>query len=234
MIRAIRQVVRLRPQVRPMLSPRARWIVAAPTGKTYGHYLRVMSQAVARLYRGEISAGEFIDIMADVIPQQLTRAWNEGMRENGLDPAEEMTPEWRDQLEGIILSEFDYVDNFAAEILAGARDEVGVERFTQRAELWANRYNDVVNEAKLATADAKDKYIWVYGDTDHCSTCESLNGIVATAREWEQSGFHPQSPPNPLLICGGWKCGCSLQSTDKRRTANALEVLMDLATGQNV
>lgn len=48
-----------------------------------------------------------------------------------------------------------------------------------------------------------------------------LNGIVAYAREWNEYGIHPQSPPNDLLECGGWRCQCRLVSTAKRVTPKA-------------
>lgn len=195
--------------------------------KTYAYYLRTISSYVRTLYNGG-SEGEFIDSMAELIPAQLTRAWNEGMRENGLDPVEDMIEEWADKLEELILNEFDYVDNFAADITAAVSAGSGIDALLSRAEIWANRYNDVLNISILTTKEQKLK--WILGATEeHCSTCSALNGIVAFASEWELSGVHPQNPPNAALECGGWRCDCSLEPTSERHTRGAWDRIMAVA-----
>ena len=96
--------------------------------------------------------------------------------------------------------------------------------------MWSNRYNEVVNEAKIWFG-GKQRLKWKLGATEkHCTTCQALDGIVAYASEWEQSGLKPQNPPNPNLECGGWHCDCSLETTDEKRSPDALGTLMDLAT----
>ena len=47
--------------------------------KTLDYFLRVLNTWVYDLWSGEVDKDEFIDRLADVIDQQLTRAWNEGM-----------------------------------------------------------------------------------------------------------------------------------------------------------
>jgi hypothetical protein len=196
---------------------------------TYGHYSRQISGAVAMLYNGAMTEAEFVTLFSDIIPQQLRRAWNEGMAENGLDPGD-ITEEWQLTLDARILSEFDFVDRFAAAIVAARSDPTALQGLLARGDLWANRYNDVANEARLLTADSKEKYVWRMGATEeHCQTCSALNGIVAFAREWEQARFRPQDPPNDLLECGGWRCDCTLESTTARRTPKALDRLLDIA-----
>lgn len=193
--------------------------------KTFEYYLRTIQGMVRDLYRGDISEGEFVDTMASLIEAQLTRAWNEGMRENDLDPVEDMEPEWQEKLNALILSEFDYVDGFAADIVAASEQQIPWEGLLARAEVWANRYNDVVTQSIITTKE--QKLLWVFGDTDHCSTCERLNGIVAWASEWEEAGVVPQNPPNDRLECGGWRCQCTLIPTANRRTRGALQAIRD-------
>jgi hypothetical protein len=109
-----------------------------------------------------------------------------------------------------------------------AKNELGWDGMLARAELWANRYTDTVNIAILTTKE--QKLVWNLGATEeHCETCAALNGIVAWASEWELANVHPQSPPNDLLECGGWKCDCSLEPTEKRRSPKALTTLLDIA-----
>jgi hypothetical protein len=191
--------------------------------KTFEYYLRTIEGLVRDLYRGDIEEGDFVGLMADLIQAQLTRAWNEGMRENGLDPAQDMEPEWQDILDTYITNEYDYVDGFAADIVAASNEQQDWNPLLSRAVIWANRYNDVYDVAVVKTGN--QKLIWVYGDTDHCDTCERLNGIVAWAEEWEESSVTPQSPPNQYLECGGWRCQCTLVPTTSRHTRNALDAI---------
>lgn len=194
--------------------------------KTLDYFLRVLNAWVYDLWNSEIEKDEFIDRLADLIQQQLTRAWNEGMRANGLEMSD-MTDEWQNELNDIIANEYSFVDKFAADIVAGRGGSV--ESFRVRAALWANRYTDVVNRAKVMTAGKGVKMEWVYNpNKEHCETCPALNGIVAFASEWDELGVRPQSPPNDLLSCGGWGCGCSLKPTDRRRTPKAYTVIMNI------
>lgn len=198
--------------------------------KTEAYYGRVLSRGVRDVYNGVATADDLLTVMARLLDEQMRRAWNEGMRENELDPQQDMTNDWEMLLQGIIDEEFGHVEQFIADVVAARDNGTPIDPLLRRAELWANRYNDVVNRAKLETAEPKDKFEWVYGDTQHCDTCARLNGIVARASEWEQAGFHPQQPPNEMLDCGGWRCQCELVPTDRRRSPDALTRLLDLAT----
>jgi hypothetical protein len=203
--------------------------------KTAAYMSRVIDTLVRDLYNGVIESDEFNTELADLIENQFRRAFNEGMRNNELDPIKDMTPGWEAEYQRMVTDQYAFIERFAKDILEGAKSGQSKDEFMARADLWANQYESVVNEAQLITADKKQKYKWVLGATEeHCSTCSRLNGIIAYAEEWEQAGFHPQRPPNELLECGGWRCDCSLEPTDKRRTADALEILLDIATGSNV
>ena len=201
--------------------------------KTAGYMSRVIDTLVRDLFNDEISESEFIDSLFELIEDQFKRAFNEAMRNNGLDPVADWTPEIEAEYQRLVTDQFEFIERFAADIIAGrggSKDE-----FMARADLWANQYESVVNEAKLITAYKKQKYKWVLGATEeHCETCSALNGIVAYVEDWEQAGFHPQQPPNELLACGGWRCDCSLEPTDERRSADALGRLLDIATSGNV
>lgn len=203
--------------------------------KTAAYMSRVIDTLVRDLYNGVIESDEFNTELADLIENQFRRAFNEGMRNNELDPIKDMTPEWEAEYQRMVTDQYAFIERFAKDILEGAKSGQSKDEFMARADLWANQYESVVNEAQLITADKKQKYKWTLGATEeHCDTCSRLNGIIAYAEEWEKAGFHPQRPPNELLECGGWRCDCSLEPTDKRRTADALEILLDIATGSNV
>lgn len=189
--------------------------------KTVDYYQRVLWRDVRDLYNGEMDEGAFVDDMVRLIDEQLRRAWNEGMRDNDLDPAKDMTPEWEAILQDIQLNELDYVDDFAQEIIKAQQNGAPVEQFQSRVSIWVNRYNEVVNESRITTRP-EDKFEWVFGDTEHCSTCAALNGVVATGKQWEESGYKPQNPPNDALECGGWHCQCHLDYTEKPLTEGGI------------
>lgn len=230
----IRTAARYIPSVLPHLTGRARWIaLTAPRDiqhdetKTVEFYFRTLRGLVLSVYNGDMRT-EFIDIMANLIQGQLTQAWLTALGEAGLN----MTPEMQAELDGYILNEYTFVDGYYRDILNAGLLNLPIDPLIQRARIWANRWNDIYNAAKLYIASQYgDRMVWVYGDTDHCTTCEQLNGIVAFAREWEQLNIRPQNPPNPLLECGGWRCQCRLEVTDRRRSPKAFDTILNIVGG---
>lgn len=189
--------------------------------KTVSYYDRVLSRDVRDFYNGELDAGGFIDDLIRLVEEQLTRAWNEGMRNNDLDPAKDMTDEWRAVLQGEIDAEMEHILDYAQAIEDAAAAGEPIQPYLDRVQLWVNRYPDVVN-LSMMTTKPEDRFIWVYGDTDHCETCLTLNGIIATGAQWEESGYRPQNPPNDMLECGGWHCQCRLEHTKYPVTAGGI------------
>lgn len=195
--------------------------------KTPGYYARVMWEAVRELYAGDITQFDFEDVMIRLISEQLRKAWNEGMRELDLDPQQDQTEEGEAYLQEIMSGELDYVPQLGQDILDAGKAQSGTEEFRARVDIWVGRYEDTKNEAILFYSAKGQRLRWVYGDTEHCETCAALNGIIAFASEWDEAGVKPQSPPNDLLTCGGWRCQCSLEPTDQRRSPDALTQILD-------
>lgn len=196
---------------------------------TVDHFTRVMWSAIKTLY-GSRDVFSFESDMLGLIEQQYRRAWNEGLKEAGLDPKTDMTEGMEATLQDSILNELNYIPRFAQEIVSASRSDSGYEMFRGRVDLWANRYNQIAELATRMAADAGQRMIWLLGDTEeHCSTCSALNGLVAFKSEWDTAGLHPQNAPNPSLSCGGWHCDCKLSLTDKRRSPHVLNTLLDIA-----
>lgn len=193
--------------------------LAYPAGKTYSFYRDKLREYVRDLYRREVTDIEWLDSMMALIDDQLTGAWNAGMRDAGLDPRRDMDDEMLDELATIIQGEYDHLIDFAAAIQQGADAETGFAPLYVRAEMWASRWEDTYNRALLFCSPDSARLVWVYGDTQHCETCAALNGTVATAYAWSESGIRPQSPPNDSLECGGWRCQCRLEPTKKRSSS---------------
>jgi len=223
------RTIELVPEVKAHLSEKALEFL-----KSIETYNRQLWQYTLDLYRGG-DGGVFIDKFTAAIDNQLRRAWNEGARAVGVEP-EDMTEDDRNEIKAIIDSEYEHILDLGSAI-EGARD-LSLDEFRQsfrnRIDLWVSRYTDVINRAKVYFG-SKTRLEWTLGETEqHCETCAALNGIVAYAQEWEQAGVHPQSPPNNVLECGGWQCDCSLTQTDRRRSPNALQRIMDIAVAANL
>ena len=229
-IQTIRTLIEHYPEALPHLKGRARWIALTHSGdyKTYDYYLSTLERLVRSVYRGDI-AGDFIDIMANLISGQLTQAFTQAWNDEGTDG--DMPPYLSAALEDMILGEYEHVDGFYRDIIDAVVDGTEIDPLITRCAIWANRWNEAYNNAvALIVKEMGGNLEWEYGDTEHCETCNSLNGIVARASEWEELGVKPQSPPNDALDCGGWHCGCGLSPTTKRRSPNAYQRIMNAVT----
>jgi len=201
--------------------------------KTQGFYDRKIGELTNDLYRGRITQTAFEDALLALMDNQLDRAWREGMKENGLDPAKDMTPEWEAELERLKLSEVDHIEGFSDAIVEAAANDKQAETpgaslpgLQARGGLWSERYTEVVNAAIIATAQADDHLVWRLGATEeHCETCAELDGYVQTADWWDKSGIMPQTPPNPVLQCQGWQCSCELVPTKEPISERTLSFL---------
>ena len=116
--------------------------------KTVDWYERAMWKGVRELYDGAISTYEFESLMIDIISNQLRRAWNEGMRELGLNPEEDQTMEGEMFLQNLMAEELVHVGPLAVDIRAEVSlTNPDITQFRNRVQMWANRYNDTVNQA---------------------------------------------------------------------------------------
>ena len=225
----IRQVVKIYPEVKPLLSNRARWMLGIPDIKTYDYFLTELSRMIRNVYTGNMG-GDFIDIMANLISGQLTQAYNQAWKDEG---GEGSLPDYLSQsLEDAILNQYDFVDGLYRDIVDARVDKTPIDPLLARAPLWAERWNEAYNTAVLLiTSENGGNLVWELGETEqHCTTCAALNGIVARASEWEELGVKPQSAPNDVLECGGWKCDCRLSPTDKRRSPKAYDMIMNIVS----
>jgi hypothetical protein len=204
--------------------------------KSMSSYRIFFEMSAMDLFDGSISHSTFVDRISRAIDQELTNAWNEGADEAQVLP-EDMTESDLLVLEGYKQNEYDYLDRLAGDIEDARGNGKGWEQFQSRIDLWINRYSETANRARVYFG-GKQKYKWVIGATErHCPFCKRLEGLVAWADEWEQSGIRPQYPPNPFLTgeidgepgCGGWRCDCQLVSTTERRTIRVMDRLTEIA-----
>jgi hypothetical protein len=199
--------------------------------KNYEVYWSRLWGAAWRLYNGGAETS-FDESFYRSIDQQLTQAWNDGAETVGVMP-DEMGADDMVILNAIIDNEVQFAAGLQQDIVAARDAKMTYENFQSqfgaRIDLWANRYLETENRARVQFG-GKTKLQWTLGPTEaHCLTCNRLDGIIAWASEWEQAQVHPQMPPNDMLECEGWHCGCQLLPTMNRRTANAFDLLTAIA-----
>ena len=197
--------------------------------KSFDFYLRTIQNLVRNLYDGYIG-GEFISTLRNLILGQLSDAFETAARDNELL---QITQPMFNRMMEMVSSEQSYVEGFYQAVVDARVDKTPIDPLLSRAETWARRWHDAYNEAtRMIEVEKGGRLMWKLGATEeHCSTCFALNGKIAFASEWEMAGIRPQSPPNPILECGGWRCDCMLVPTSKRRSPGVLGTLFDIAAG---
>lgn len=175
-----------------------------------GHKREIRGLAHA-FWAGTIDMFTFVDSMVGATVRGYNQAWAEGERAVGIISPEERGPEEMRALEQVIRDDVGRIMALADFIRAHARDQGKLFRTVQnRIELWANRYQAIVNQA-MALAGRNRKMAWVLGMTEvHCGDCLTYSGQVHRASVWREWGAVPQSRH---LECGGWHCDCHLKPT---------------------
>ena len=140
--------------IRAIQAVRAQTLKHVTSRKTEVHYQRVLDRNVRDLYKNRMGREEFINDQVNLIDEQFTRAWNEGMRRNGLDPEVDMTPQMAKELDDTKLRELDFIEKYADDIIRASANGDDIQTLRDRVELWSNRYTQVVEQAKdMAAAD---------------------------------------------------------------------------------
>jgi hypothetical protein len=222
----VRAIIAHFPAVVPHLSRQARIAFSIDDAKTYDYFLKQVERLVRSLYRGDIGS-DFVFTMTNLISGQLRQAFTQAWTDE--DGRGDLPPYLTDALESMMAGQLEHIDAFYRAIIDAKVDGTPIDPLLARAALWANQYNSAYNEAaRLIVLEGGGNLVWRYGDAEHCPECAALNGIVARASEWDSLGVKPQSPPNPLISCGGWRCRCSLTPTDQRRSPKAYNIIMNI------
>lgn len=179
------------------------------------NYRGGIRSAVRALWLGLLDMDQFFDSMDTTIRNGIVAAWNEGAREVGVQP-NELTPQERIAQQGMIISERSRIFEFGEFIEANSKANKGLLRTSfARAEAWILRAQDAKNRGVLS-AKNDPKLKWIFDPAkENCRTCAALNGKIKRQSFWQRVGVRPQNPPNPLIECEGWRCGCQLVPTDE-------------------
>ena len=142
----IRRAVKQVPEIRPMLSGRARWLAYEPTEYKTLEYMQSQIEGLVRgVYTGNVG-GEFIDVMANLISGQLTQAYQMAYADEGFGGR---LPDYLEaSLESMILNQYTFVDQFFRDVVDARLDGTPIDPLLARASMWANQYNTAYKEAQ--------------------------------------------------------------------------------------
>lgn len=182
--------------------------------KSYASYRHSLRSAFRALWNNVVDEEQFQLEMRTILNRRLNEAFDEGARKHGVRPSEYTQEEFL-AIAKAIANELEFVPGLASVIVEMRDNNARIsDLFNRVLPNWLNRYTDIKNRATVLVGD-NPKLEWVYGDTvEHCNTCLKLHGKVKRAKYWQEHVM-PQQPPNSKLDCGGWKCKCTLEKTDK-------------------
>lgn len=185
-----------------------------------GAYQDELSQLAEKARKGELSQAEFENQAEELVTAALLALFNLGRQSDELDY--EATAAYEQEKVFALLA----VRNLSRDIYGGRyseqtdnednvtlSDEDGQAHLESRIVLWAATAAGLYALGQLHR-EATIKYTWRLGATSrHCVDCLRLDGQIHTALEWRLSGYRPQGS---ALACGGWKCDCRYEETDKK------------------
>lgn len=113
-----------------------------------------------------------------------------------------------------IEQELSYISMLFEQIKELRKDEDvnPLEWVSMKADSYVAACREAYNAGKMF-ADKLQMLTWVYGDADHCATCEKLNGQRHRASWFLSRNYIPRKP-GASLDCGGYRCKCSLIDKD--------------------
>ncbi len=176
-------------------------------------FRRNLRASVRGLWTGALSKAQALRTFRGAIERGIERAWLEGAAECGIQP-DELTVEELTARDAFIFEQNDLAPNFLDAIAAQSKANGGkLQPLMQRNEMWVNQYDNAKQQSE-ALACENEKRVWVLGRTEHCRTCQALAGQVRRLSFW-MNNVMPRNPKNDKLECGGWRCQCSLEKTDR-------------------
>lgn len=186
---------------------------------------RGLSAAAYGLWSGKMDMTDFLDAIFSLVEIEYTLAWHEGMRAAGLKPSD-MSEDEATALSNHIVQAEGHAFDFG--LFIQDHSKAAGHQFNEidgRRGGWLTGYNTVYNEA-LTFAANDPNLEWVLGPTEqHCDSCSKLNGKIKRASVWDASMIQPSNPPNPYLICGGWRCACYFEVTQSAQSRGPLPIL---------
>lgn len=182
-------------------------------------YRKIISGAIDDYLTSSDRATGYISTMRKAAVEHFTDAFHGGYADGGgdvnaIDPdADAWLTDRVNQEMGFIGELFTALKSLRDEFKAG---EIKVADLRDAAATRTDGYtaslDGVYNSGKMW--GMKNKMLtWQYGDTEHCSTCLSLNDQRHRASWYIARDYIPRKP-GAAMECGGYRCQCTLIDDD--------------------
>lgn len=182
-------------------------------------YRRDIMGVVQSLWNGTITGKQFLRTLKyQLIPIAFEQTWMDGARGAGITDFTELTDEEKDALKERIKEEKTFVRGFRDYILEHSKSKgYKLSSLRPRAQLWVNRYMDVVNEARMMAGGNKKYRFQLQPQKENCASCVKLNGQVRRMDFWKEHDCRPQHPDLECMHSanGPTVCGCEFVETDE-------------------
>lgn len=181
-------------------------------------YRKNIAGLAQNLWNGTISGSEFLSVMkSQIIPLGFEQAWLDGSAAEGITEYDDLNKDEKQRLRERISAEKTYVRGFRDYIVEHSKAEgFHLVSLEPRIDLWANRYTEVMNEAKVM-AGGDRKYRWVLHARESCRSCLRLAGQVRRMSFWQEHDCWPQHHDLECMTDAGGPtvCQCEFEETDE-------------------
>jgi len=185
-------------------------------------YEDLLTRYVIDAANGNMSAGEMSRAHKSALKRIAPQAYDEGLREGGVSDPEAERDEGDDEtIDDWVKDQSSYTLDFASAAAEVSKLKGDEKTEARRAVLdrvvdWVNALRTLANKG-FASAKENMTVTWEYGDTEHCDTCQSLNGKTRRLKWFTARGYYPREPGSPTLACSGFKCLCKIVDAKGRQ-----------------
>jgi len=172
---------------------------------------------IARARNDEATRQQFRSKLASLLNKFGKLAFMDGLTDGGLDEPV-LDDEDKSTIALMLSEQSQYVSGLSDVLFKG--DGISDAEAQGKPAMWWNKSIAPFYQAGLASADKNGMYEWVYGDTEHCFTCLTLNGQRHRMKDYIKRDLVPQGD---ILDCKGFNCKCKLVRVNGRERGNWLE-----------
>ena len=140
-----------------------------------------------------------------IISRAVRQAYLDGLEDGGVNRADLSNAD-SIRIRQITADQSVYVTNIGVRIFQDGK--VTLAEVANKPSMWFNKSIEPAYQAGRLSANRNGYYEWVYGDTEHCSDCRTLNGQIHRLRDYHRSGWLPKADK---LECKGFNCKCNLR-----------------------
>lgn len=174
-----------------------------------------LSEFVRRGLSGFYSQKEFATRHTVLINELALQAFYDGMKAGGIeDPKDEITDEESAMVDEWLTEQISHIAEFALAVSDAAKakgedKQAAQDTIDNRLSFWV-RSMETLQTMGEASAQKNMMVTWKYGETEHCETCQNLNGKRRRWKWFTDRGYIPQEPGSDTLDCHGYNCQCQL------------------------